>query len=242
MPNNKVNRLKKEKKPAKFNLLKLVKRLVYLLLLISLASLFYMADNSDIFDPKISWESDEKLSANIEHYENSIKPLMGNKYLIELSQLKDKIESHPWVARTTIKRLFWNKIHIKLESHDIAMRWGEDGYISSNGIPFKPNQLVDSDTPIAIVPENQVKAFFEDYKNFQSIVDPLNISRFERNHIDKIWLDNNVQIILGNKMQGERLKRFVEVYKKLKVTSLKIKSKGIFDMRYPKGFALSYSP
>ena len=242
MPNNKVNRLKKEEKPAKFNLLKLVKRLLYLLLLVSLAGLFYIADDSDIFDPKISWESDEKLSANIGHYENSIKPLMGNKYLIELSQLKDKIESHPWVARATIKRIFWNKIHIQLESHDIAMRWGEDGYISNNGILFKPNEPVDSDTPIAIVPENQVKVFFEDYKNFQSIVDPLNISRFERNHIDKIWLDDNVQIILGNQMQDERLKRFVKVYEKLKVTSLRVKSKGIFDMRYPKGFALSYSP
>ena len=242
MPNNKVNRLKKEEKPVKFNLLKLVKRLLYLLLLVSLAGLFYIADDSDIFDPKISWESDEKLSANIGHYENSIKPLMGNKYLIELSQLKDKIESHPWVARTTIKRLFWNKIHVELETHDVALRWGDDGYISGNGIPFKPRELIDSDKPIAIVPESQVKTFFENYKDFQLTINPLKIARFERNHIDRIWLDNSVQIILGNQMQNERLKRFVEVYEKLKSTSKKIKSRGIFDMRYPKGFALSYSP
>ena len=242
MPNNKVNRPIKEKKTVKFSFLRLVKRVTYLLLIISLAGLIYIADRSDIFNPSISWEGDEKTLVNIKHYENSIKPLLDNKYLIELSELKEKIESHPWIAKANIKRLFWNKIHVKLEAHDIALRWGDDGYISSNGIPFKPNEMVDSDKPIAIVPESQAKNFFKDYKDFQLLINPLKIARFERNHIDRIWLDNSVQVILGNQMQNERLKRFVEVYEKLKSTSTKIKSKGIFDMRYPKGFALSYSP
>ena len=242
MPNNKVNRPIKQKKTVKFSFLRLVKRLIYLFLIISLVGLFYIADRSDIFDPSISWEGDEKTLVNIKHYENSIKPLLDNKYLIELSELKEKIESHPWIAKANIKRLFWNKIHVKLEAHDIALRWGDDGYISSNGIPFKPNEMVDSDKPIAIVPESQAKNFFKDYKDFQLLINPLKIARFERNHIDRIWLDNSVQVILGNQMQNERLKRFVEVYEKLKDTSTKIKSKGIFDMRYPKGFALSYSP
>ena len=242
MPNNKVNRPIKQRKTVKFSFLRLVKRLIYLFLIISLVGLFYIADRSDIFDPSISWEGDEKTLVNIKHYENSIKPLLDNKYLIELSELKEKIESHPWIAKANIKRLFWNKIHVKLEAHDIALRWGDDGYISSNGIPFKPNEMVDSDKPIAIVPESQAKNFFKDYKDFQLLINPLKIARFERNHIDRIWLDNSVQVILGNQMQNERLKRFVEVYEKLKDTSTNIKSKGIFDMRYPKGFALSYSP
>ncbi len=242
MPNNNVNRLKKEKRPVKFSLLKLVKRLIYLFLIVSLASLIYIADRSDIFDPSISWEGDEKTLDNIKRYENSIKPLLDNKYLINLSELKEKIENHPWVAKAGIKRLFWNKLHVKLESHDIAMRWDIDGYISSNGIPFKPSVMEESDKPLAIVSENQVKSLFEDYKKFQLIVDPLKIHRFERIHIDRIWLDNGVQIILGNQMQVERLKKFVEVYEKLKTTSTKIKPKAIFDMRYPKGFALSYLP
>jgi len=242
MPNNKVNRPIKQRKTVKFSFLRLVKRLIYLFLIISLVGLFYIADRSDIFDPSISWEGDEKTLVNIKHYENSIKPLLDNKYLIELSELKEKIESHPWIAKANIKRLFWNKIHVKLETHDVALRWGDDGYISNNGILFKPSELIDSNMPIAIVPESQAKTFFEDYKDFQLIIYPLKITRFERNHIDRIWLDNSVQIILGNQMQNERLKRFVEVYEKLKSTSKKIKSRGIFDMRYPKGFALSYSP
>ena len=242
MPNNKVNRPRKDKKTVKFSFLRLVKRVIYLFLIISLAGLIYVADRSDIFDPSISWEGDEKTLVNIKHYENSIKPLLDNKYLIELAELKEKIESHPWISKANIRRLFWNKIHVELETHDVALRWGDDGYISGNGIPFKPSELVDSDKPIAIVPESQVKTFFENYKDFQLTINPLKIARFERNHIDRIWLDNGVQIILGNQMQNERLKRFVEVYEKLKDTSTKIKSKGIFDMRYPKGFALSYSP
>ncbi len=61
MPNNKVNRPIKEKKTVKFSFLRLVKRLIYLFLIISLAGLIYIADRSDIFDPSISWEGNEKL-------------------------------------------------------------------------------------------------------------------------------------------------------------------------------------
>ena len=77
--------------------------------------------------------------------------------------------------------------------------------------------------------------------NYQSILSPLIISQFERSHIDELTLESNVKVILGYQQQSERLQVFIKAYDQLKGSS-KIRKRGIFDMRYPKGFALSYSP
>ena len=161
--------------------------------------------------------------------------------MIDLSQLKERVEQYPWVARAEVNRLFWNKIRIAIVRHNIAMRWGSEGYISDQGVLFKPNLSIDSDAPIAIVSEDRIEQFYVDFINYQSILGPLAISQFERSHIDQLTLEPNVKVILGYQKQSERLQVFLKAYDQLKESS-KIRKRGIFDMRYPKGFALSYSP
>ena len=121
------------------------------------------------------------------------------------------------------------------------MRWGSEGYISTQGVLFKPNLSIDSAAPIAIVSEDQIEQFYVDFVNYQSILGPLIIKQFERSLIDELTLETNVKVILGYQQQSERLKVFIKAYDQLKGSS-KIRKRGIFDMRYPKGFALSYSP
>ena len=106
---------------------------------------------------------------------------------------------------------------------------------------FKPNLSIDSGAPIAIVSEDQIEQFYVDFLNYQSILDPLIIKQFERSLIDELTLEPNMKVILGYQQQSKRLKVFMKAYDQLK-RSAKIRERGIFDMRYPKGFALSYSP
>ena len=240
MAKERINRLKEPRKPFKLLILELLKKLSYLFILLLFASLIYIIDSSDLFEPKISWEVDGNLTTETAQYDRLIKPLLNNKYLIGLSQLKEKVEQFPWVAKAEVSRLFWNKIRIAVVKHDIAMRWGSEGYISNQGVLFQPNLSIDSDAPIAIVSEDQIEQFYLDFINYQSILGPLTINQFERSHIDQLILEPNVKVILGYQQQGERLQVFIKAYDKLKGSS-KIRKRGIFDMRYPKGFALSYS-
>ena len=121
------------------------------------------------------------------------------------------------------------------------MRWGSEGYISNQGILFKPNLSINSEAPLAIVSEDRIEQFYVDFMNYQSILGQLIIKQFERSYIDELTLEPNVQVILGYQQQSERLQVFIKAYEQLKGSS-KIRKRGIFDMRYPKGFALSYSP
>ena len=121
------------------------------------------------------------------------------------------------------------------------MRWGSEGYISSKGVLFKPNQTISSVAPLGLFSESiATKAFF-DFRQYQAILEPVKISTFKRTSIDELTLENNIKVILGHQKQHERLKIFVQSYGQLKKYK-KIRTRGIFDMRYPNGFALSYSP
>ena len=240
MAKERINRLKEPRKPFKFVLLESLKKLTYLFIFLLIAGLIYVIDSSNLFEPKISWEVDGILTTETAQYDRLIKPLLNNKYLIDLSQLKERVEQYPWVAKAEVSRLFWNKIRIAVVRHDIAMRWGSEGYISSQGVLFKPNLSIDSDAPIAIVSEDRIEQFYVDFMNYQSILGQLIIKQFERSYIDELTIKPNVQVILGYQQQSERLQVFIKAYDKLKGSS-KIRKRGIFDMRYPKGFALSYS-
>jgi len=121
------------------------------------------------------------------------------------------------------------------------MRWGSEGYISSKGILFKPNLTINSDTPIGLFSEFNAKDSYFDFIKYQSILEPVKISIFKRTSIDELTLGNNIKVILGHQKQNERLELFVKSFDKLNKYE-KIRTRGIFDMRYPNGFALSYSP
>ncbi len=241
MAKERLNRLIEPKKPFKLLVLGYLNKLTYLFVFLLFAGLIYVIDSSDLFEPKISWEVNGSLTTETSQYDRLIEPLLNNKYLIDLSQLKEKVEQHPWISGAEVSRLFWNKIRIAVVRHEIAMRWGSEGYISTQGVLFKPNLSIDSGAPIAIVSEDQIGQFYVDFLNYQSILGPLIIKQFERSLIDELTLEPNVKVILGYQQQSERLKVFMKAYDQLKGSS-KIRERGIFDMRYPKGFALSYSP
>ena len=241
MAKERLNRLIEPKKPFKLRILGYLNKLTYLFVFLLFAGLIYVIDSSDLFEPKISWEVNGSLTTETSQYDRLIEPLLNNKYLIDLSQLKEKVEQHPWISGAEVSRLFWNKIRIAVVRHEIAMRWGSEGYISTQGVLFKPNLSIDSGAPIAIVSEDQIEQFYVDFLNYQSILGPLIIKQFERSLIDELTLEPNMKVILGYQQQSKRLKVFMKAYDQLKRSS-KIRERGIFDMRYPKGFALSYSP
>jgi len=241
MAKERKNQAKKQKTPLKSVLKNLAQKLAYLGLALALIFVLFLIDQSKLLNPKISWEIDGQLISHAQQYEDLITPLTNNKYLINLNHLKRKLRESPWIADVKAERIFWNHIKVSIQEHDIAMRWGSEGYISSKGVLFKPNLTIRSDAPIGLFSEINIADSYYDFRQYQSILEPVKISTFKRTSIDELTLENNIKIILGHQKQTERLKIFVKSFEKLKKYK-KIRTRGIFDMRYPNGFALSYSP
>jgi len=241
MPKERKNQEKKQKTPLMSVVRNLARKLAYLLLAFALIFVVYLVDRSKLLDPKIAWEIDGQLVSDAQRYEDLVKPLINNKYLLNLNQIKDKLRESAWVSDAQAQRIFWNQIKVSIQEHDIAMRWNAEGYISSKGVLFKPNLTVISDAPLGIFAEMNVAESYFDFRQYQAILEPVKISIFKRTSIDELTLENNIKVILGHQKQNERLKIFVKSFEKLKKYK-KIRTRGIFDMRYPNGFALSYSP
>jgi len=241
MPKERKNQVKKQKTPLMSVVRNLARKLAYLLLAFALIFVVYLVDRSKLLDPKIAWEIDGQLVSDAQRYEDLVKPLINNKYLLNLNQIKDKLRESAWVSDAQAQRIFWNQIKVSIQEHDIAMRWNAEGYISSKGVLFKPNLTVISDAPLGIFAEMNVAESYFDFRQYQAILEPVKISIFKRTSIDELTLENNIKVILGHHKQNERLKIFVKSFEKLKKYK-KIRTRGIFDMRYPNGFALSYSP
>ena len=241
MAKERKNQIKKQKTPLLSVLKSIARKLIYLFLALSFVLVLYAIDRSKLLDPNISWEIDGELITEAKRYDDVIEPLINNKYLLNLGHIKSKLKNSPWVDEVETQRIFWNRIKVSIQEHDIAMKWRSEGYISSKGVLFKPNLTINSVAPIGLFSEINAKDSFFDFIKYQSILEPVKISIFKRTSIDELTLENNIKVILGHQKQNERLKLFVKSFDKLKKFE-KIRTRGIFDMRYPNGFALSYSP
>jgi cell division protein FtsQ len=200
----------------------------------------------------IQWNIDERLPINQTALANKIQPLIQDKYQLDLHQIKQALENESWVSKAHINRLFWNSIQIDVEAKLIAMRWKNinckekdiancTGYISTDGELFTPKKSVVSNAVLAFSKQDQiiVSKLYADYKHYQELSNPMAIKSFSKTNIDQLTLEPNVKVILGYQKQDERLGRFIKAYNKLKKSNSRVKQ-ATFDMRYPKGFALSY--
>jgi len=213
---------------------------------------FFSSNSADLFKVEVHWDIDKTLPIEQQKLNEKIQPLIQDKYQLDLHEIKLVLESEPWVSEVHIERLLWNSIQIKVRSHQIAMRW-EDvhckskdkincvGYISDQGKLFIPKIIIPSDAVLMRSKPKQaiVNHAYTDFQHYQSSIAPMVIKTFSKTNIDQLTLEPNVKVVLGYQKQKERLERFLKAYKKLEKKRSKVK-RATFDMRYPKGFALSY--
>lgn len=207
---------------------------------------------AEFLKTKVEWQIDDNLPIAKAILAKKIKPLIENKYQLNLTKIKQALESQPWIAKVHIKRLFFNTIQINIESRQIAMRWKNTncktkntpncfGYISNNGILFIPKKKVKSDAVLARSKVDKViiAQLYQDYQNYLKISEKMRIKSFSKTHIDKLVFKPSIKVVLGYQQKHQRLKRFLKAYKELRKTISKTKlNRATFDMRYPKAFAL----
>ena len=210
------------------------------------------ANPAELLKAGVRWDIAKTPPIDLHILKEKIQPLVQDKYQLDLHEIKLALEAEPWVNKADVERLFWNSIQIKIEFQQIAMRWEHSqckskekinciGYISTQGALFIPKKITPSDVILAHSKpdKNTITQLYTDFEYYRSSVDPMVIKTFSKTNIDQLTLEPNVTVILGYQKQKERLDRFLKAYSELKKKNRKVKQ-ATFDMRYPKGFALSY--
>jgi cell division septal protein FtsQ len=187
--------------------------------------------NSNFFKAQIKITN---ISKNIDNKEI----LAGVNYLIKnplnIDKIKQTITENPWVKNLKISRT-WNNINIEIIPQTIVFNWNNiensnKGYVNKYGELFIPENIIKNDRTTIVSDKNNIKNTFDNLIKYQRIF-KAKIDKLIKTNIETIVLQNGARIILGQKLQIERLTKLQKHYSRFK-----IRKNSIIDLRYQNGF------
>jgi cell division protein FtsQ len=174
------------------------------------------------------------LEATLAHFRS------GNFFAAPIGELAAELERLPWVRRAAVRRVWPDRLQVRIEEHVALARWGNQGLVDTEGERFSAES--DAKLPIFVGPPGSEAELARRYASFSRIVAPLG-SRIERITLSerRAWqlaLASGLELVLGRDadVAEARLARFVGA-----CDSLPSGAPGggaLVDLRYANGFTL----
>lgn len=162
----------------------------------------------------------------------------------DLRSLRERVEALPWVERASARRIWPDRIQLRVREHDALARWNENGLVTEQGVVFRPNdgrlpaglaRLGAADD--ALAPE--VAARFLDWGPqllpLGLIVDGV---RRDARGDWSIELLGGTEIMLGTDDIDQRLERLIAAYSQIEAIGIPTR----LDLRYSNGIAVRWLP
>ncbi|HEY5636658.1 MAG TPA: cell division protein FtsQ/DivIB [Burkholderiales bacterium] len=166
----------------------------------------------------------------------------GNFLTVDLASVRASLETQPWVRRVTVRRVWPDRLEVRIEEHVALARWGDDALVNIHGERFSGD--LDARLPVFAGPAGTEGELARRYRAFGKVLAPLgaglNRVVLTPRHAWRLELDSGLGIVLGRDVPGHsaeaRLARFVALYPE---TLGKLSRRPLsVDLRYPNGFAL----
>jgi cell division protein FtsQ len=155
--------------------------------------------------------------------------------------VKGALESHSWVAKVTVKKLWPDSLSLNVNEEIAIARWGENSLLNQQGNTFSPdNSEALRSLPKLIGPEGSQFIVMEQYQILSQILFPAGLrltqlSLTARGSWDLI-LNESIQVFAGRLNINERLERFVNFYSAQAIAVVKQIER--VDLRYSNGIAV----
>jgi cell division protein FtsQ len=188
----------------------------------------------------------ELKSADREEIANALDGVGGNFFAADLATVRGRLEQVAWVRRVEARRVWPDRIEVRLEEHVAFARWGDSGLVNTHGEPFAAGMdaAAQAGLPLFAGPAGTEGEVSRRYRRFVELLVPLNAAP-ERvvltpRHAWQLRLDSGLQLELGRdgaEPVEQRLERFVAAYP----ATLGQLGRNRFervDLRYPNGFAM----
>lgn len=182
------------------------------------------------------------------HYEDpdlirrAVSPLLQKGFFAcDLQEVKQRLETLPWIAHADVLRKWPNRLQISLIEHKPMALWEERGIIDVTGRLFFPQTVANiTGLPRFLGDKERVADMVDIYATANKHLQSLNLTVAELSLMaDNGWqmvLDNGLVVILGQKELVERLQRFVLAYtSKLRTEHEHMR---VVDLRYTNGLAV----
>ena len=154
---------------------------------------------------------------------------------------KQKLETHPWIARAEVKRVWPNSLALAIVEEIAIARWGEESLLNQHGQVFTPSRLDDTvSLPLLSGPEGSEARTMEQFQALSQLlfatglrIEQLVLS--DRNSWEFV-VSGGTSIVAGKTAVRDKIKRFVAIYDKQIGNDIADIER--IDLRYKNGFAV----
>lgn len=181
---------------------------------------------------------------------NATPQLSGNFFTLDLGEAREAFESVPWVRHAVVRRIWPNRLAVRLEEHHAAALWaeenGNDKLVNTAGEVFEANvgDVEDDGLPRFSGPEGSAAQMLQLYRRLQPVLQDLDEGGIESMKLSgrgswRVVLDGGAAIELGRGSDDDvitRAGRFVRTVQQ--VVQQYQRPLQYADLRHPDGYAV----
>ncbi len=174
-----------------------------------------------------------------------ILPHTGEKtfFAVDLAALRSDLQAMPWIAEAHVRRVWPDRVIVRLEEQLPVARWGDEALLNNQGKAFVPDELkAYAHLPRLWGPQRAQERVMGQYQLFNRLLRPVGIkvAGLEMRERGSWYLttDQGFELLLGRDRIVDKMRRFIRVYE----TTLKEHTSHIarIDLRYPNGLAVAW--
>jgi cell division protein FtsQ len=191
----------------------------------------------------------ELKNADREELANALDGIGGNFFAADLAVVRGRLEQVAWVRRVEARRIWPDRIEVRLQEHVAFARWGDTGLVNTFGEPFAApiDATVQGRLPLFAGPAGTEAEIARRYRLFAELLAPLdNLPDrvvLTPRHAWQLHTVGGLDLELGRDGTDpveQRLARFVAVYPESlgQLPQSAAAARRHVDLRYPNGFAL----
>ena len=168
--------------------------------------------------------------------------LQGGLLTADVTAIREAVESRPWVATATVRRVWPDALRVTIDAHQAVAIWGEGALMNADADLFRPSPLPDLALPALAGPPGSAERVLARYRALQARLEPVSLKAVALTLNERrawtLTLDGGGVVRLGRDSVDARLARFVAAWQQLPETDQR--QPAVADLRYPDGFALRW--
>lgn len=200
--------------------------------------------------PKEQWLPIDsiRLVGRFEHVDRQalqqrMKPYLGQGFFsVDIEGLRARIEALPWVRETRIRRIWPNRLQLRVIERVAVARFDEGRLIDRNGELFEADAGAFGELPLVRGYEADSREVLQHYARIRPRFSELGLEIRAWQEDDKgslsLRLDNGMELKLGSRDRDEKINQFLVLYPRyIEPQQELIRT---IDFRYSNGFAVAW--
>ena len=181
-------------------------------------------------------------SGNDEQSDTEDSSQLDGFFSTDLQLLEQELQTIAWLQKVELRRVWPDRLRIKVKEHRAIARWNKDELINQLGEIFKPESIDGLEQlPLLTGPEEELQLLLLTFRELQQLLAPielqLDVLNLSHRYSWSLELANGIQLQVGRKHLIQRVERFVALYPLLKSESKLAIEK--VDLRYDTGLAVT---